>query len=68
MHYTLEGVTCNACKMMIEMAFEEHGYTGCQVDVDAKVLTVPDDVTCGDDEVMRIVEGVGAYKAIKREL
>jgi len=65
MTHKIDGMTCNACKMMIEMAFEDHGYEGCSVDLETAILTVPDDMGCDKATVCDIVQNAGAYNVVK---
>ena len=65
MTYKIDGMTCNACKMLIEMAFEDQGYKDFSGDLETETLTVPDGAGCSEEMICDVVESAGAYKVIK---
>lgn len=65
MKYKIEGITCNACKKIIEMDLEDAGFSTCVVDVEQKCIEIPDALAQQVKEIADVIHDAGVYTMSK---
>jgi hypothetical protein len=65
MKFTIQGITCNACKKILEMELHEAGFPKATVSVEEKSIEIPDEYENNLEEIASVIYRAGDYELLR---
>lgn len=64
MEYSIKGMTCGACKKLIDMDLEDANFADCSVDEKTHTITIPQSYKQDIEKIRAIVNATGDYEML----